>query len=677
MSTRTRLLRVTATARHCLLPVMLALGGCVSARAAVPAADPVAAVRQAFLDAMAAARLAPTQPAPEDSERLRQYALYPYLQAARLRAELQLLAPAASDLVTPSLPVDERVAAFLQQQGTQPVARGLRADWLASLAARRAWPTFLAQFDPQHDTQVASKCQSFTARLAVGKTTGLVEEVSQVWLAPRVLPEACDPVIEWWKGRGGPGPDLIEQRVRLALAAGESGLARALARTLPDPRGAPLLQWAALIEQPAREVQALIDDPARPVLDEALAAGWMRFARSDAKAAAAAYPALLAARKLDARAASSRALAVALALAWSREPGALEFFGRVDAADYDERAWEWRARAALWAGDWRRVTAAIAAMPDALRQQPRWQYWSARADERLGEFARARTTYAALISTDNWYAMLAAARLDRRFAPTAQPIALSDTTIETLSAAPGFIRARELVLCGMEAEAGNEWRTAYDELPPERQTDAVGLAARWGWHYQAIATAARLRLFNDYDLLYPRPYDFEVREASRRSGLSRPFIYAIIRQESLYRADAASSAGAIGLMQLRPDTARLTARRAGLPVPTRAQLQQPSVNVALGASYLALLVGRFGGESVLATAAYNAGPTSALRWLPESPLDLDIWTENIPYNETRAYVQRVAWHNLVFAWLERRETQDVQPWLRSIRPLDPVPSSAP
>ena len=85
--------------------------------------------------------------------------------------------------------------------------------------------------------------------------------------------------------------------------------------------------------------------------------------------------------------------------------------------------------------------------------------------------------------------------------------------------------------------------------------------------------------------------------ASRRTGLPEELIYAIIRQESLFRADAASSAGAIGLMQLLPETARTTARRAGLPEPTRAQLVQPAVNIPLGSEFLASLVQRFDGET--------------------------------------------------------------------------------
>ena len=126
-----------------------------------------------------------------------------------------------------------------------------------------------------------------------------------------------------------------------------------------------------------------------------------------------------------------------------------------------------------------------------------------------------------VVPTDNWYAAHAAARLDRKFAPRLEPLALSDAEIDALAAEPAFVRTRELLRCEMDAEATAEWRAAYDELPPARQVQAVGLASRWGWHDQAIATAARQKLFNDYDVLYPRPFDADVRSASRRTGPAR------------------------------------------------------------------------------------------------------------------------------------------------------------
>jgi soluble lytic murein transglycosylase len=636
--------------------------------------DPYAAARAAFMSARAAVALLPTAPSAGDAPELRQYPLYPYLVATRLSRQLALVLPAADATGATALPLDDEIAAFLAEQLDRPVSRPLRREWLASLGARRLWPRFMQVYDAERDTATALRCTAFAARIALGETDDLQPAVAETWLAPASLPAECDAAFEWWAARGGPGPQLAERRARLALAHGEAALARQLAKSLPGTVALPILQWAALIERPGVEINALIDNPARPVETAALLDGWQRYARTNAEDAAAALPSLIAARQLDTRAASPFALAVALGLAWSRLPGALDFFAQVNAENFDERAHEWHARAALWAGDWTRTAKAIAAMPDSLRTQPRWRYWSARASEQLGEKEAARAGYALVLPTDNWYAVNAAARLDARYSPTLQPLGVDDAGVTMIAGDAAFVRVRELRLAEMPAEAGVEWRAAYDALPPARQVQAIGLAARWGWHLQAIAAAARLGAFNDYDLLYPRPFDYDVRAASRRTGLDPELIYAIIRQESLYDPAAASSAGALGLMQLLPGTARIVARRVGLPVPTRAQLLQPATNISLGSSYLADLLGRFDGDTALATASYNAGPNAARRWLPDSPKDLDVWVENIPFNETRAYVQRVAWHGLVFRWLDDRKPRDVSNW--SQKKVNPAPADS-
>jgi soluble lytic murein transglycosylase len=636
---------------------------CIAALAALSCAgpagaaiDPLAKVRAEFQSAYAAAETAPADVAAAvDSEALRNYPLYPYLQAARLQQ--RLADPSATSTIE----------AFLAEHGSEPAARSLRRSWLMTLAMRKAWEPYLADYREDVDDSVAARCNALAARVALGRTDGLAEAVTATYLSAKSLPPACDPAFEWLRAQGLLTPALIEQRARLALAAGEAALTRYLARSLPEAQAGPINQWAALIEQPRAAIAALIAAPARPVEMEALRDGWQRFARADADAAAALFPALTQARALDARAASPFALAIAQPLSWSRSPRSLEFFALGHADDFDERSHEWHVRAALWAGDWALASRAIEAMPESLRNQNRWRYWAGRTAELLGQGDTARANYAAVIPTDNWYAALAAARIGQRFTPTLQPLARDDAELARVAAAPGLVRTRELILCDLQSDANQEWKAAFDSLAPAQQVQAVRLASSWDWHLQAIAAAARLGLFNDYELLYPRPFDAEVRRGAELTGLPQALIYAVIRQESLFRADAASSANALGLMQLLPSTAQTTARRAGLPPPSRASLLQPSVNVPLGSSFLRYLLDRADGQWPLAIAGYNAGPGAARRWLAEGPVATDVWVENIPFNETRAYVQRVHWHALVFEWLADRKPRDTSAWLGTVR----------
>jgi soluble lytic murein transglycosylase len=618
--------------------------------------DPLADGRRQFLAAYEEARTAPLGVVPADSAALRDYPLYPYLLAARLERRIDDPMAASS------------IRAFLDSQLDQPVARSLRNRWLMALALGKRWDDYLSVYRPDLDDSVAARCNAYAARVALDRTDGLADAVLAEWNVPKSLPPACDPAVEWLRARGQITPELTERRARAALAAGDAGLARFLAKSLPASAAAPIVQWAGLIEKPRESVEALIASPATTVEPAALQDGWRRYAKIDTEGAVDRFPALVQARHLDTgRDASPYALAIALQLALGRKPRALEFFSLAQPADYDERSWEWQARAALRAGDWARTRDAIAAMPEGLRGQTRWKYWNARAADQLGDAALAKQGYAAVLPTDNWYAVLSAARLGQPFAPSLQSIGLSDPEIERLASQPGFVRAHELELCEMEPQAVAEWRAASSALAQPQQVQAIGLAARWGWYMQAIAAAAKLGLFNDYDLLYPQPFDAEVRKGSTLSGLPQDLIYAIIRQESLYQPDARSSAGALGLMQLLPETARRTAKAWDLPMPSTSSLLQPSINVPLGSAYLRGLYDRNAGQASLAIGSYNAGPGAVRRWLPESPMAMDVWVENIPYNETRNYVQKVSWHMIVFAWLAERKPRDVSGWLGTIR----------
>jgi soluble lytic murein transglycosylase len=132
---------------------------------------------------------------------------------------------------------------------------------------------------------------------------------------------------------------------------------------------------------------------------------------------------------------------------------------------------------------------------------------------------------------------------------------------------------------------------------------------------------------------YPLRYTALVREQAREKGLDPALVAAVIYQESRFRADARSSSGAIGLMQLQPQTARGIALRTGGTAFRVSDLTNPTINVRYGAWYLQHLVDKYGDER-LALAAYNAGQGHVDSWLADGA--------GIEFPETRAYVSSVA-----------------------------------
>lgn len=598
-----------------------------------------------------------------DSEALRGYVLYPYLQAVRLQRALALRQPgqAADDL-------DARITAFIQAHANQPVVRELRRAWLLDLAGRRQWDVFLTHLPPV-TTDNELRCAQATALLeSPGKSPSLAALLPTLWMTGNRLPERCNAPFAWGRGERVLTPELIERRAKLALQAGNASLARDLADLLEPAQAEPVRQWAILIEKPQQAVDALIANPGIQVGDEALQDGWLRLARKDVDAALVRFASLQTARKLTVTSVSPYARSLALTLSWSRRSEALRYFAQVLPADRSELAQEWHARAAMWAGDWALLKQVIVAMPESLRSQARWRYWLARAHQSLNEPVAARAVFEALVATeDNYYAAMAAARLGVRYAPHPQAI-LAMVNPTELAQRVEAQRMRELLLVGQRSDAGREWTAVASGWTREEQQSAVRLMATWGWHEQAIVAAARLGLFNDYALLYPRPYDDAVRAAAAFSDLTEDMIYAQMRQESLYQAEAVSSANARGLMQMLLATARSTAREYRQPTPQLEDLFKPMVNVKLGAAHMKSLRESFDGQYMVALAAYNAGPGAARRWLPDRVMDSDVWIENIPYNETRTYVQRILWHSLVFHWLRVDSPVDAAAWLATVKP---------
>jgi soluble lytic murein transglycosylase len=154
-----------------------------------------------------------------------------------------------------------------------------------------------------------------------------------------------------------------------------------------------------------------------------------------------------------------------------------------------------------------------------------------------------------------------------------------------------------------------------------------------------------------WQLAFPRPYLENVTQQAAARGVEPQLIYAVMREESAFHAEAVSPANAYGLMQVIPPTARHFGSQSGTPHDKNA-LVQPEVSITLGSHVLSSYGGRFPHDPLLAIPAYNAGPGRPLRWMAERPqLPFDLWVELIPYRETRRYTKRVLASRAAYAFL--------------------------
>lgn len=614
-------------------------------------------IRQQFRAALERTRAAQASP-PPDSEALRRYVLYPYLQATRIQSLLSRGAPGAADAAA---------AAWLSAYPDLPVSGELRRQWLVDLAARNAWPQLLANDDPR-DADPNLVCMRWQARIATATEPLAVRApLLSFWTAAPQMPAACTPPFDWLAAQNVISDEAREQRARKALGAGNTSLARALIAPLPAARAAPLQQGLALLENPQEALGTIAADPRQRFEWPALAAGFQKLARRDPVAAQAVL-AQFDRSRIEPGQYGELSRAAALGLAWDRDPGAVAAFQALPGIAVDDSVREWRIRAALWRGDWTLAANWLQTLPPPVAAEPRWTYWRARSAEQLGRKDEAKALYATLSQDNGYYSVLASSRLGARYEPRARALDADQTTQQRLLQSPALMRARELYYVDELRWADREWRAATQNLDAADGIQAALLASHWGWHWQSVPLLTRFDAGDALDLLYPRKaYADEIKHAAKVSDLPAAWIYGVMRQESLFLRQAVSSADALGLLQLKLGTARDAARRAGLPAPAREDLFDVETNLALGSAYLRQMTDRYGGQFVLTVASYNAGPNAVARWLPDAPLAADVWIENVPYTETRKYVERIAWHIAVHDWQTSGKIRDFDQLLQPVR----------
>ena len=296
------------------------------------------------------------------------------------------------------------------------------------------------------------------------------------------------------------------------------------------------------------------------------------------------------------------------------------------------------------------------------RETEQARYWKARALEHTGQAHQAQNLYGRLAKDFpmTYYGQLAQSRL--RDIPEAldldeDPLGFSPRTqanLFQLQKELPYRKAQELQALGLSQEAAGEllWLVSHYTSNPDALLELSVQLAKSGAYDAALGLAKRY--FQNslerghlvgrsglWPVAYPTVYLPNI--LTYADGSLDPYLVAgIIREESLYNPRALSPVGAIGLMQLMPDTATRVARQLGLPPLDREDLFEGDTNIRLGTRYVSQLLGQFRGNLVQAVAAYNAGPEAVSRWISKfGQRDPDEFVELISFQETRRYVKRV------------------------------------
>jgi soluble lytic murein transglycosylase len=526
---------------------------------------------------------------------------------------------------------DAQVAHFLDQAPASAMTEQIRREWLKRLGKREAWSQFEAEWNklPREGRDEESQCYGELQALRMGRSPENLDR----FLEARQLPEGCNTLIRTARTRGLLSQEWLWKRFRLLLSANLVSQARQLSGDNGLGFDSALINNPSRIDPATRQGQEAmlfnIESTARSNLQTAASHLSQQEAQMGKSAAGFAWGqlAVQAARKLQ-------------------TADALQWYARADRSQLNNDQWEWWARCQLRTGQWNALLQVLQAMPASLSAAPAWSYWQARALRALNRSNEANVLLARTSQDRGFYGLLAQEELGRAVAAAPDKNAPNDADITLVKNDPAIQRSLALYNISQTATrpvlrtaAQVEWRWAMRNRSDMQLLAASELARQAGFYDMAIYSAERTRNQHDFSLRYLTPYHDVTQRYARQLDIDEAWVYGLIRQESRFITVARSGVGASGLMQIMPKTARWVAQKMGLS--NALATNDIETNIQLGTWYLKYVLDSLSGNPVLATAAYNAGPSRARAWQMATPMEGVAYAETIPFRETRDYVQKV------------------------------------
>ena len=581
-------------------------------------------------------------------QQLVDYPLYPYLVYADLIADLRYSRR-------------EKVAQYLSDYAGTVKAGHLRSKWLDYLAKRRYWTTYIAFYNPQ-EANTRQQCLFDFARLNRLETKAkesAFESALALWNVGKSQPKECDKLFSLLVSEKRITEPLAWQRFNKALLNHQYILARYLQRYLKSNRYKALAKRYYSVDRNPKLINefaefSLHTEEELSIIEH----GLVHLARESSHATLKAWSHYQQTHEFS-HAARSKIVSAIIKGLYRQQLSTIADAYFIDHLQLlnettEGTLTEWRIRQALKERDWLGVQHWIKRLPEANKKRTAWRYWAIRsmeaeptttADPRLQEMT------ASLARERDFYGFLASDKLDKEYSLNHNPVPIDEDRITSTRLKPAMQRARELFFHSDALDANREWLQATGGFTYQDWLAAAIITSQWQWYDKAIASLGKARYWDDIEIRFPLAYTKIIDDTMQKTQLPSYLLLALARQESAFNPLATSSAGAMGLMQLMPATAKGTARKHKIPYRKKRQLHSPETNVPIAGQYYRSLLERFNNNRILASAAYNAGPRRVDQWLGKTAgkLPFDIWIELIPYNETRSYVRNILMYSIIYS----------------------------
>lgn len=538
--------------------------------------------------------------------------------------------------ITPPLPFLE----FVQE--TTPLSQKLRERWLYELARIKDWTSYTTYYQPSNDQNL--QCYQQIAKYNLGQQKEALQGSIPIWLNGDSMNPVCNHLFDLVLKDEAFDEQLITQRITLALDKGNIQLARYLLKQYKTPQTSEADTLSRIQLDPSH-IKTLSKGQSH---DAFYLYGLKRMASKNMEKALLYWNQIKTKSLLSESQQQDFLTHVALYKAMRNDKDAQFWFDKIKPKYYTDKLIDWQIRLALKEGNWNRVSLLINNAQN--KDTPCWQYWLARSLEEQGQKSQAQAIYESLAKQRQYYGFLASIRLKQ--IPSFENEQPNSNLNALKSYQPIIDQVETFFRSKQSLEASRLLNDFISELSKEEASALVyWVDNRLQWHGKSVYLSNNDTLNNQLTLRFPLAYKDSVKQYSKKYTIAPEFVYAIIRQESGFREDVISSAGARGLMQVMPRTASVVTKTDKIAYRDQKQLFDWEKNIQIGSAYLKQLGKRFGNHPVLIAAAYNAGPKQVVYWLKSHPpKEIDVWIETLPWQETRNYLKNVMAFYVVYQY---------------------------
>ncbi|MCO6524593.1 MAG: transglycosylase SLT domain-containing protein, partial [Candidatus Schmidhempelia sp.] len=512
---------------------------------------------------------------------LKSYPLYPYALFDYLSSNM------------PKISAD-KVVDFINQYNDTPLANDLKRQYIKYLNDTQQWANITAF---PKDNSIQSNCYYQFALYQLGHKKQALAPIESIWLTGKQLPSACDAILNVWDKEHARTANMILLRIELALKANNMKLARYLTNLLPDSYKTTRTALLAVFDDPKQLVSFSDKISYSHFTHNIVINSFSRLARHNPQYAKKVLPKLITQQHLNA----DEYNALKRDIAWqlfnsSATQEEIQWRDQIIAKHGSVALIEKRIRLAIREQNDQQVLHWIALLPKDSPNNDDWRYWQAKILKKQGNIKQATSILQSLANGRGFYAMLSAQSLNKAYHYNLNYTVIAQKTLDEecklltqrYKQQPTIQRIIELRYWGNYQQASREWRYYLSRPSSSSQLPELARYAylqNWG-EYSVQATIAG-KLWNNWVERFPVVHMDTFKQVLNDKHIPMSYSLAIARQESALAPTVSSPAGARGLMQLMPATAKETARKiTNFTYQSPEQLYEPETNILLGTYYL-------------------------------------------------------------------------------------------